>query len=113
MENKKLMKLDRICDSVIEIEEGLMYGTISFFYDNLMSAMKVGHPMEILDDILSHIFFDVKAGTIPELDQVKYVLSEFIEFRTAFKVKELTPVIKKLKDYIRKEEEAESATTQS
>ncbi len=101
MENKKLEKLDRICDSVISIEEGLMYGTISFFYDNMMCAMKPGHPMEILDDILSNIFFDVKAGKLPEQSKIEYVLSELKEFKTGFEVEELSPIIEELEEGLR------------
>lgn len=98
--NVKVMLLDSICERIVDIEEGLMYGTISFSYDSMMSAMKPGHPMEILDSIQAEIFFDVKAGVVPELSHVKNVLDGLIAFKKTFKVKELTPVIKDLKDYI-------------
>ena len=50
------MTLDEICDEIMDIEEALLYGEISFTYDRLMSAMKAGHPMEILDGIIAEIF---------------------------------------------------------
>ena len=34
------MELQTICNEVLAVEEGLMYGTIPFEYDNLMSALK-------------------------------------------------------------------------
>ena len=49
------MTLYDICTEIAEIEDGLYYGDIDFSYDNLMSAMKPGHPADILDDILSLI----------------------------------------------------------
>lgn len=56
-----------ICEMVIDVEEGLMTGEVSIVYDNLMSAMRPGHPMEILDSILAEIFWDVQAGKEPPL----------------------------------------------
>lgn len=97
-------KLNLICDDLIKIETGLMYGTIVFSYDKLMCAMKPGHPADILDDILSGIYYDVIAGGTPELDRVKNVLEGLVDFREAFDVKELTPVIKKLRNYVNAQE---------
>ena len=65
------MTLKEICDMVLEIEEGLMYGSISFEYDNLMCAMKSGHPMEILDEMLATIFWDVQSGTEPSRENIE------------------------------------------
>ena len=94
------MTLPEICEKVIAIEDGLLNGEISFVYDNLMSAMKGGHPMEILDDILSNIFWDVQAGKNPSEKALKKTLKEMKSFRRAFKVKELSEPIKLLEEYI-------------
>ena len=56
------MTLYNICKMIAEVEEGLMYGEISFEYSKLMCALKPGHPAEILDEILSIIGWDVFAG---------------------------------------------------
>lgn len=98
------MTLDEICNEIMDIEEGLLYGEISFTYDRLMSAMKAGHPMEILDGIIAEIFWDVRAGKEPELDKVKNVLKNLQDYKRCFKVKELTPVIKALKAYVQEQE---------
>lgn len=94
------MTLSEICEKVIAIEDGLLNGEISFVYDNLMSAIKGGHPMEILDDILANIFWDVQAGKIPPEKALKKTLKEMKSFRRAFKVRELSEPIKLLEEYI-------------
>ena len=93
--------LYEICEEVVDIEEGLMFGTIPFSYDNLMSAMKPGHPMEILDSILATIFFDVQAGKEPPREKIEETLKEFRSFKNAFKVKELNKPIKDLTEYLK------------
>lgn len=94
------MNLYEVCDKVMEIEGGLLHGEISFEYDNLMSAMKCGHPMEILDDIIANIFWDVRADKEPSDDAIKKTLIGLKDFRCAFGVKELDEVIKGLEGYI-------------
>lgn len=94
------MILSEICEKVIAIEGGLLHGEITFEYDNLMSAMKGGHPMEILDDILANIFWDVQAGKEPSEKALRKTLKEMKSFRRAFKVKELAEPIKLLEEYI-------------
>ena len=55
------MTLYEICSEVAQIEEGLAYGEIEFVYGKLASAMKPGHPADLLDDVLSMIGWDVFA----------------------------------------------------
>lgn len=98
------MKLEKICEKIIDIEEGLMMGTISFSYDNLMSAIKPGHPMEILDSILAQIYFDVIADRTPELDKIKTVHAQLKEFKACFKVSKLAKPIRELAAYIKEQE---------
>lgn len=98
-----MMKLYDICREIGEVEEGLMYGQISFSYDNLMSAMKPGHPADILDDILSVIGWDVFAGKEPDKEKVQEVLTRLQEFKQCFNVKELADPIKHLAEYLKEE----------
>lgn len=100
------MTLHDICMEIAEVERKLDYGEIPFSYDNLMCAMKPGHPVEILDDILATIFYDVCANKTPDLKKVKKTLSGLEKFQRTFKV-DLKKQIKKLKDYIKESENHE------
>lgn len=99
------MTLNEICMEIAEIERKLDYGEIPFSYDNLMKAMKPGHPVEILDEILSPIFYPAMAGVKPPLKKVKSALSGLERFQRTFKV-DLKKQIKDLKEYIAAEDEA-------
>ena len=93
--------LETICEDIINIEEGLMFGTIEFRYDNLMSAMKPGHPMEILDSILANIYFDViKKQEIPA-EKLESVIEQLESFQEAFQVKELAKPIREMKQHLK------------
>ena len=94
------MTLYDICKMISEVEEGLMYGNISFSYDNLMSAMKPGHPADILDDILSIIGWDVFKGETPEREKIEDVLTQLKAFKSCFKVKQLKQPIEALDNYL-------------
>lgn len=93
--------LNKICEEIVDIEEGLMFGSILFQYDNLMSAMKPGHPMEILDSLLANIYFTVMGGKEPPMEKLEETLKNFKGFKTAFAVKEMNKPIKELSDYIK------------
>lgn len=94
------MNLNDICQEVLAIEEGLDCGTIAFTYDNLSSAMKCGHPVEILDNIIADIFWDIQAGKEPEIDKLENVLKGLKRFKRSFKVKELSKPINDLEAYL-------------
>ena len=98
------MTLKEICSEVAVIEEGLACGEISFTYDNLMSAMKPGHPADLLDDVLSIIGWDVFAGKDIEIERVKEWKKALMELKRCFKIKELTTPIKHVETYIREQE---------
>ena len=106
------MTLYDICTEIAEIEDGLYYGDIDFSYDNLMSAMKPGHPADILDDILSLIGEDVSEGKTPDITTLWQTLSELREFKKAFKVKQVSEPIKHLKEYIENTEKENRALKQ-
>jgi hypothetical protein len=90
-----------ICQEVLQIMEGLEYGTIEFTYDKLACAMKVGHPSEILGEVISEIFFEVRDGITPDKAKVESVLKGLKRFRRSFKVKEMNEPIKKLEAYVK------------
>ena len=98
------MTLYDICQEVAEIEEGLLYGKIQFEYDNLMCAMKPGHPGDLLDDVLSEIGWDAFEGKPVELERVKEWVKDLKSFKSAFKIKELSKPIKHAQEYIREQE---------
>ena len=93
------MTLYEICNDIAIIEEKLAYGEIEFSYNKLMSAMKPGHPADILDDILSTIGWDVFEGKEPPIEKVKETLAGLESFQATFKV-DLKQPIKNLKEYI-------------
>lgn len=101
MKRASIKTLEKICEEVVDIEEGLMFGTIMFRYDNLMSAMKPGHPMEILDSILANIYFTVIGGKEPPMEKMEETLKNFRGFKSAFAVKEMNKPIRELSDYIK------------
>ena len=94
------MSLNDICQEILAIEEGLDCGTIAFTCDNLTSAMKCGHPVEIFDNIIAEIFWDVQVGKQPEKDKLENVLKGLKRFKRSFKVKELSKPIKDLSEYL-------------
>ena len=76
------MTLYEICQEIAEVEEKLEYGKITFSYDNLMSAMKPGHPADLLDDVLSEIGWDVFSDKPVELERVKTWIKELKAFKS-------------------------------
>ena len=54
-----------------------------------MSAMKPGHPMDILDSMLATVFFDVQAGKEPPRENTEQTIKDFKSFKRAFKVREM------------------------
>lgn len=96
------MTIYDICMELAEIERKLDYGEIPFVYDNLMSAMKQGHPVEILDEIIAPIFYPAMAHVKPDIKKVKTTLSGLKRFQKAFKV-DLKKQIKDLEQYINDE----------
>ena len=97
------MNLKDIFQEILAIEEGLDCGTIAFTCDNLASAMKRGHPVEIFDSIIAEIFWDMQAGKEPEKDKLENVLKGLKRFKRSFKVKELSKPIKDLEAYLNKD----------
>ncbi len=96
------MSLLSICMDIAMIENGLAEGRIPFSYDNLMSAMKPGHPADILDDIFCDVgdalYYDF-AAEIPT-ERLQQLLSDLEEFKACFNVDRLQGPIDDLKEYL-------------
>lgn len=94
------MNLNDICKELLAIEEGLDCGYIAFSFGNLESAMKCGHPVEILDSIIGEIYWDLQAGKELSKEKLISVLEGLKQYKKNFKVKELGKPIKALEAYI-------------
>lgn len=96
------ISLFSVCMDIAMIENGLAEGWIPFSYDNLMSAMKPGHPADILDDIFCDVgntlYFDPTAK-IPT-ERLQRLLSDLEEFKDCFNVDRLQQPIDDLKEYL-------------
>jgi len=95
------MKLYDICMEIAQIENGLAEGEIRFSYDKLMSAMKPGHPADILDDIFGDVGNAVYLKKEVPKEKVKELLKKLKEFKKCFKVKELAKPISDLDAYLK------------
>ncbi len=96
-----IKRLDRIVSDLADVGMGLMNGEIDFFYDNLMSAMKPGHPCEIMDGILGKIYYPTIKKTEPPMETMEETLEELKGFAEAFKIKEMDQPLKELAAYIK------------
>ena len=94
------MNLKEICQELLSVMEGLQEGTVLFTYDNLASAMKYGHPVEILDDVMAEFVLGVMDGKEQDQKTVENVLKGLKRFKRSFKVKELGKPIKDLTTYL-------------
>ncbi len=95
-----LKKLDQIVSDLAGVEMGLMNGEIDFTYGKMMSAMKPGHPCEIMDGILAKIYYPTIRGTEPPLDTMEETLKNLQEFAEAFSINEMKKPLQELADYI-------------
>ena len=92
------MTLYDICKEIAQVENGLAYGQIQFCYDNMMCAMKPGHPADILDDIFGDVGNELYLNhdaAIP-MPRIKKLRKDLKEFSKDFKISELDSVIRDL-----------------
>lgn len=94
------MNLKNICTEVLVIAEKLEYGEISFTYDKLACAMKMGHPCEFITEALSDVFLKVRDGVTPTKKEVDDLLKALKRIKRNFKISELSKPIKELTTYI-------------
>lgn len=92
-------KLYATCREIAEVEEKLYMGQIDFEYGKVMSAMKSGHPADILDEILSIIGWDVFAKKAPPIDKIRETIDGLKTYQQTFKV-DLKKQIKSLEEYV-------------
>lgn len=113
LDHADIDRLTQICEDVVGIEESLMDGTISFEYDNLMSAMKPGHPAEILDNLFVDMYTSVCIkGKEPSRAKLEETLGHLRGFKKVFEVSELDKPIKELSEYIVVRKKAKSGNKQ-
>lgn len=96
-------RLYATCREIAEIEEKLYMGQIDFEYGKCMSAMKPGHPAEILDEILAIIGWDVYAKKVPALDKVKETIDGLKTYQQTFSV-DISKQITALEQYVSEKE---------
>ena len=94
------MSLIDILQEVLDIEEGMIDGVVSFTCDNLSSAMRYEHPIVILDSIISETFWALQEGKEPEKEKLDQVRKSLKRFQRSYKVKELSKPIKDLELYL-------------
>lgn len=94
------MKFKEICIEAINIAEGTEYGTVSFTYDKLASAMKMGHPSEFIMECLDDVFLEIKDEINPSKEKVDKLLKGLKRIKRNFKIKELSKPIKDLTEYL-------------
>ena len=95
-----------ICEAIANVVTGLDCGDIDFNYDNLASAMKVGHPAEILDGMSfeMHEELFLNRDAVINRSRVEELTKDLKRFRRSFKVKEVSPIIKDLEQYLKETE---------
>lgn len=98
------MELKDICNELVDVFDGLIYNEISFFYDNQMSAMKSGHPADMLDEIVSQIGFDAMMGKPVEKEKIEEVIERLKELKSCFKIEELSKPIEHLSEYLKEKQ---------
>ena len=95
-----IKKLSQICSDLAGVEMGLMNGEINFSYPRLMSAMKAGHPCEIMDGILSKIYYPAISGKEPPMETMEETLNELQSFGETFNIEEMNDPLRRLAEYI-------------
>ena len=94
-------KLIDICGEFVDVEEGLMEGTISFEFDRLRSAMGASHPAEVLNSILEEVYMEAVIGKEPPLKKVEKMMRDLKSFKEAFDVAEIEEPLKDLAEYLK------------
>ena len=94
------MSLKDIFQETLAIAEGLEYGEISFTYDKLACAMKMGHPAEFVMEALDEIYLKVRDEIPPTQKEIDTLLKSLKRIKRNFKIKELSKPIKDLTAYL-------------
>ena len=99
--------LKQICEELTGIEMGLMQGSVGFRYAAPAAVGKAGHPVEIMDDMLNPINYEVRHGRTPERGTVNKTLVKLRKFREAFEIEELDGPLADLGAWLRVTDPAE------
>ena len=81
--------IKEICAELTGIEMGLMKGTVGFRGEPSAAAPKPGHPVDVLDDLLNPIIYEIRHGKTPESGTVATTLGKLKGFREAYGVEDL------------------------
>ena len=82
------------------VEMGLMQGSVAFRFDSFMKAKKLGHPVEVMDDILSEMNYDVKRGKAPERGTVAKTMEKLKAFRDTYEVEDLDDPLREMSAWL-------------
>ncbi len=81
--------LKEICAEFTGIEAGLMQGTVGFRYEPAEGMKKSGHPVEIMDDVLNPVIYEIRHGRTPGAGTVSRTLAKLRSFRSTYGVEKL------------------------
>ena len=102
-----MKSIKEICAELAGVEMGLMQGSVGFRFDPAVRAKKAGHPVEIMDDILSVFNYDVKRGGTPERGTVAKTLEKLQAFRETYGVADLDAPLGELSAWLTAAEAAD------
>lgn len=94
-------KLKIIFQELSSIADGMTSGRISFSVDKVSSAMKCGHPGDMLSEMVGYFLFSFTPEDEVPADQLEIFLKDLKRFKRSFKVKELSVPIKALEEHLK------------
>lgn len=101
--------LSEIMFEITRIQEKLCNGEIEFSYDKIFSALGAGHPAEIMDNIISDVFWTVRADEKPLKKDIEEMVSGLEGFKNEFEIEQLETPISHLKTLLENYQEKSPA----
>ena len=92
--------IKEICAELTGIEMGLMKGTVGFRGEPSTAAPKPGHPVDVLDDLLNPIIYEIRHGKTPESGTVATTLGKLKGFREAYGVEAMDGPLSDLSSWL-------------
>lgn len=96
-----MMHLLPVFQEISSIADGMTTGRISFSVDKVSSAMKCGHPGDMLSEMVGYFLFSFTPEDEIPADQLEIFLKDLKRFKRSFKVKELSGPIKTLEEHLK------------
>ena len=93
-------ELNKICNKIVNIFEGICMGSISVFNDPLNQIMGQCSPQEVLDSIISDVGFKVMSNVMPSNEEILKLQSDLRSFRNSYKCNALDEAIDDIDKYI-------------